>query len=1168
MTPARRQKSAPVRAASAAPPAQVDEFEILRPLGQGSMGQVYEARDTVLGRPVAVKLLAAESPSPESRQRFLTEARAIARLQHPNVLSIYRVGICGERPYLVEELLSGKSLDLIELPLPFPRALDVALQLSRGLAAAHRQSVLHRDIKPANVILTDDGTAKLLDFGLAKLSDNLSTVELEDVLLQVAAQTGSHAQVASPVASRSPPDREAAPPAAVYASVDGELVVAQSGELPPTVADTLSAPATVWGRRDSDHSGLDLERAATLAGRAAPSSAGQAASAPRSATVAGAILGTPLYMAPEAWRGEPASAATDVYSLGALLYELCTGKPPHDFQLPDDIRAAALGSDARPLGETADDLEPRFATIIDRCLRRDPAARFASAEELQRALEALASELATPTARAVLRQAIRRRWPVALALTLVVLLPPVVALNFIYHQRAAAAQQRELVKNRRSVAVLGLAEAAPPGATALAPPSGFSVAFADLLSAELVVGERLRRIPAESVARMKIDLKLAAAVSYPPEVLSRIHKHLGADLLVAGSLAPEGERLRIHIEVIDGRAGTSLAAAEVSGRAGELFELVTAVGGALRKQLGLGTLSSEQAAALRAVRPESPHTAQQYAEGRDRLRRFDAVGARKLLEKVITADPDYPLGHLAMAEVLTALGYDEKAKAEARRALEMSSHLPREDRYLIEARYREATKEWDQAIATYQSLLSFFPESLDYGLYLGNAHLAGGQPEAALATAKQLRQRAAPGLQDPRLDILEARATSDAGDPEAASRLLAQAARLGELVGAPLLVAKARLEAAYTLEYIGQHKNALENAATAHKLFTEAGDRSAAADALMAMGAVYMYQGDFSKSLIASQQALTLLLSTENASLTASHLSNMALLLCRKGQFELAISRAEAAMLLAREIGNKEALGAAYVAIGWASYIRGDFERSQRALGSANDVFLSLNDPKMVAWVDWHLGQLYTIKGELDAAERWHTQALTRRETHKLLGFMAESQVALAAIALERRQPAAAAGLLNAAIKQFALEAQTDNEAWAQMLLAEAELAQHQPAAAKLAQQRALSLLSNSQNALIRIFVVRKSAVLPLLSPAPQQLPVRLETIDRELADIYAQAEASGILEEAYQARLWRYKVLLRQDATKEVQRELAAFAADADSRGFGLIAQAAKAALTDHQDL
>ena len=132
------------------PPAQVDEYEIIRPLGQGAMGQVYQAVDTLLGRPVAVKFIAQESSSATARERFLVEARAIARLQHPNVVSIYRVGVVDGWPYLVSELVRGQSLDRVALPLAWQRTLDIAVQLARGLAAAHSQGVLHRDLKPGS----------------------------------------------------------------------------------------------------------------------------------------------------------------------------------------------------------------------------------------------------------------------------------------------------------------------------------------------------------------------------------------------------------------------------------------------------------------------------------------------------------------------------------------------------------------------------------------------------------------------------------------------------------------------------------------------------------------------------------------------------------------------------------------------------------------------------------------------------------------------------------------------------------------------------------------------------------------------------------------------------------------------------------------------------------
>src|ERR1041384_5877531 len=152
------------------PPDEFDEFRIVRSLGIGAMGQVYLAHDLLLDRAVAVKFVLA-ARDPQARARVLEEARAIARLQHPNVVAIYRVADLDGHPYLVSEYVPGRALHQLERPMPWRRVLDIALDLTRGLAAAHRRGVLHRDVKPANAILDTEGRAKLLDFGLAKLVD-------------------------------------------------------------------------------------------------------------------------------------------------------------------------------------------------------------------------------------------------------------------------------------------------------------------------------------------------------------------------------------------------------------------------------------------------------------------------------------------------------------------------------------------------------------------------------------------------------------------------------------------------------------------------------------------------------------------------------------------------------------------------------------------------------------------------------------------------------------------------------------------------------------------------------------------------------------------------------------------------------------------------------------
>src|SRR5215510_6526908 len=159
------------------PPDEFDEFRIVRSLGVGAMGQVYLAHDLLLDRPVAVKFLLAARDA-QARARILEEARAIARLQHPNVVAIYRVADLDGRPYLVSEYVPGRALHQLERPMPWRRVLDIALDLTRGLAAAHRRGVLHRDVKPANAILDTEGRAKLLDFGLAKLLDRRPSEDL------------------------------------------------------------------------------------------------------------------------------------------------------------------------------------------------------------------------------------------------------------------------------------------------------------------------------------------------------------------------------------------------------------------------------------------------------------------------------------------------------------------------------------------------------------------------------------------------------------------------------------------------------------------------------------------------------------------------------------------------------------------------------------------------------------------------------------------------------------------------------------------------------------------------------------------------------------------------------------------------------------------------------
>src|ERR1700758_1092845 len=151
---------------------KLESYEILALLGAGGMGEVYRARDSALKREVAIKVLPSfVSRDPDRLYRFEQEAQAAAALDHPNILAVHQFGVFQGAPYLVSELLVGESLrSLLQRgPLPVRKAVDYAIQIAHGLAAAHDHGIVHRDLKPDNLFVTKDARVKILDFGLAKL---------------------------------------------------------------------------------------------------------------------------------------------------------------------------------------------------------------------------------------------------------------------------------------------------------------------------------------------------------------------------------------------------------------------------------------------------------------------------------------------------------------------------------------------------------------------------------------------------------------------------------------------------------------------------------------------------------------------------------------------------------------------------------------------------------------------------------------------------------------------------------------------------------------------------------------------------------------------------------------------------------------------------------------
>jgi len=347
-------------------PEQFDEYRLVRLLGRGSMGVVFLGHDLVLDRPVAIKFLNAVDANTRARERFLTEARAAARIQHPNVMGIYRVGELEGRLYIIGEYIRGESLSELGRPMPWQEVLKLAVGLARGLACAHRQGVLHRDIKLANAMRSESGEVKLLDFSLAKL--------LESAPISGPARAAQQRTTLTDEGGNSE-DPEA--------TGQMRVIIGQGGQGGRPVDSTLTARSPRTDPMPAARAGVALDSTVSRAPMQPPKVIGVNDSSDST------VVGTPYYMAPELWRSQPASRGSDVYALGVLLYILCHGMPPIEGSTTLELARRSQEVKPKPLRSVAPSVDPRFAEIVDRCLRA-PAERYPSADELCSALETLA----------------------------------------------------------------------------------------------------------------------------------------------------------------------------------------------------------------------------------------------------------------------------------------------------------------------------------------------------------------------------------------------------------------------------------------------------------------------------------------------------------------------------------------------------------------------------------------------------------------------------------------------------------------------------------------------------------------------------------------------------------------------------------------------------------
>lgn len=327
-------------------------------------------------------------------------------------------------------------------------------------------------------------------------------------------------------------------------------------------------------------------------------------------------------------------------------------------------------------------------------------------------------------------------------------------------------------------------------------------------------------------------------------------------------------------------------------------------GARLRERLGVAALSADQTAGVRAALPSTPEAARLYAEGLIKLRLFDALSARDLLQKAVASDRRNALAHAALAAAWSALGYDVRASNEAKTAVDLSATLSREHRLWVEGGHAETSGEWDKGIQAYTTLWTLFSDDLDYGLRLASAQLAGGHAQDSLVTVASLRTRT-PASTDPRIDLAEAEAAGALSDFKRQQTAAARAASRAVSQGARLLVARARLMEGDSAENLGDLQQATGAYEEAERIYLEVGDRGGSARLLGRLAVLQRQQGDLARAKAMYERALDTFREIGDERSTVALTGNLANVLRQQGDLEGAKTRYQEALAASRRIGDR-----------------------------------------------------------------------------------------------------------------------------------------------------------------------------------------------------------------------------------------------------------------------